>query len=594
MPAPGEQYNGGNVKNPFEERVVNGFTATEIATLQSRLNKQLGPEYISQRPGYGGGKVAYLEGNKAIALANEVFGFNGWSSSLGQVQIDYVDELQNGKVSLGLSIVVRITLKDGTYHETKDIGYGSIENGKGKAASFEKAKKEAATDGLKRSLRTFGNVLGNCLYDKEYLKKVQAMKVKPIKFQEDNLYRHVDFAPPPKPEQQAMVKQEPQRTPVRPNQVLRTRTEQLNNESFGADFDDDADENLFDGVDVTEGHGDESSLSDTVSAPDTTGPRAIEAAKSSGVSSARTSPTRNTAPPRHPNVRPVQAGRGQPPAQQQQPNVGPGRPPPHIQNGKQPQTPVQQQPRPVQNGGRIPPPVMESGGAAKPTGQPPQNQQHATNNPALRPTPPQAQQPPNQQRPGPQAQSTTTPATNAPPPNRPPVGFVTSRAAELLQSADANSFSKLPSFNPNAESPIPKEQRTPGVDHASSRPIKRDAVNAPPPPQPPPQRPGVSTTGSFNRPNIVNPHLDANRRIGAPSYAMSPSANRGAYKPPTFANANANATNGAGVKRERAALQDVSNVNAGANAATEGPDPKKQRVEANAANGVENTSVVNP
>jgi DNA recombination protein Rad52 len=69
---------------------VNRFTATEIATLQSRLNKQLGPEYISTRPGNGGGKVAYLEGNKAIALANEVFGFNGWSSSLGQVQVDYV------------------------------------------------------------------------------------------------------------------------------------------------------------------------------------------------------------------------------------------------------------------------------------------------------------------------------------------------------------------------------------------------------------------------------------------------------------------------------------------------------------------------
>jgi DNA recombination protein Rad52 len=78
------------VRNPFEERVVNQFTAQEIATLQSRLNKQLGPEYISQRPGNGGGRVAYLEGNKAIALANEVFGFNGWSSSLGQVQIDYV------------------------------------------------------------------------------------------------------------------------------------------------------------------------------------------------------------------------------------------------------------------------------------------------------------------------------------------------------------------------------------------------------------------------------------------------------------------------------------------------------------------------
>lgn len=90
--SPGDQYNG-NVTNPFEERVVNGFTAIEIATLQSRLNKQLGPEYISQRPGNGGGRVAYLEGNKAIALANEVFGFNGWSSSLGQVQIDYVSRL---------------------------------------------------------------------------------------------------------------------------------------------------------------------------------------------------------------------------------------------------------------------------------------------------------------------------------------------------------------------------------------------------------------------------------------------------------------------------------------------------------------------
>ena len=486
----------------------------------------------------------------------------------------------------------------------KDIGYGSIENGKGKAASFEKAKKEAATDGLKRSLRTFGNVLGNCLYDKEYLKKVQAMKVKPIKFQEDSLYRHVDFAPPSKPEQQAIIKQEPQRTPVRPNQVLRTRTEQLNNESFGADFDDDADENLFDGVDVTESHGDEFSLSDSVSAPDTTGPQATVTAKSNGANSARTSPTRNTGPPRQPNARPAPAGRGQPPVQQQQPNQGPGRPPTHMQNGRQPQTPVQQQPRPVQNVGRMFPPAVEIGGASRPTGQQPQNQQHAPSNPPLRTTPPQAQQPPNQQRPGPPAQGATTPAANAPPPNRPPIGFVTSRAAELLQSADAASFSKLPSFNPNAESPIPKEQRTPGVDHASSKPIKRDAVNAPPAPQPPPQRPGISSSGSFNRPNIVNPHLDANRRIGAPSYAMSPSANRGAYKPPTFANpnananananANSNAPTGVGVKRERAALQDVSNVNAGVNTVVEGPDTKKQRVEANVSAGVENTAVVNP
>ncbi|KAH9876266.1 hypothetical protein J1614_004145 [Plenodomus biglobosus] len=594
MPAPGDQYTGGNVKNPFEERVVSGFTASEIATLQSRLNKQLGPEYISQRPGNGGGKVAYLEGNKAIALANEVFGFNGWSSSLGQVQIDYVDELQNGKVSLGLSIVVRITLKDGTYHE--DIGYGSIENGKGKAASFEKAKKEAATDGLKRALRTFGNVLGNCLYDKQYLKKVQSMNVKPIKFQEDNLYRHVDFAPPPAaaaPEDQTIVKRETQKTPARPNQILRTRTDHLN-ESFSADFDDEADENLFDGVDVAQDNGGEAS-SDSLSAPDTVAPRAITAAKSNGVPLGRTSPIRNTGTHRQPPQRPPlpQAGRGQPAPQHQ--NQGPARSAQAGQNQRHPQTPVQQkQHGPGQGRGQLAPPVGETAVPSRGTAQ------HPPHNQPLRPTPPQAQQVPHQNRPAPPAQGPNTPAANPTTnSNRAPVGFATARAAELLQKADTLP-THIPAFNPNVESPIPKEQRTPGFDSTRSAPIKREAVGVAPAPAPPPgppaganaarQGPGANGSGntSFNRANVVNPHLDVNRRIGAPAYTMSPSANRGAYKPPTFANA----APGQGIKRP--ALQDVSNQTSGANGngsgVADGPEPKKQRIEA-AQGDVENLSL---
>lgn len=79
-------------QNPFEEppQRISEFTATEIATLQSRLDKQLGPEYISTRPGAGGGKVHYLAAEKVINLANEVFGFNGWSSAIQQVQVDFV------------------------------------------------------------------------------------------------------------------------------------------------------------------------------------------------------------------------------------------------------------------------------------------------------------------------------------------------------------------------------------------------------------------------------------------------------------------------------------------------------------------------
>jgi hypothetical protein len=66
-------------------------TAQSIAALQAKLNQKLGPEYISQRPGPGGGpKLTYVEGWKIINLANEVFGFNGWSSSITSLTVDYV------------------------------------------------------------------------------------------------------------------------------------------------------------------------------------------------------------------------------------------------------------------------------------------------------------------------------------------------------------------------------------------------------------------------------------------------------------------------------------------------------------------------
>lgn len=150
----GDQHRGGpatvgmpNVRgsvtaNPFEEpeRRINEYTAQEIATLQARLDKKLGPEYISSRPGAAGQKVHYLSADKCINLANEVFGFNGWSSSIQKIDIDFVccvalsciitgliciiqiEENQNtGKINLGLSVIVRVTLKDGTFHEVSSL-----------------------------------------------------------------------------------------------------------------------------------------------------------------------------------------------------------------------------------------------------------------------------------------------------------------------------------------------------------------------------------------------------------------------------------------------------------------------------------------
>lgn len=201
LSSPGDQHKAWT--NPFEEARprVSEWTAKEIATIASKLDKQLGPEYISSRSGPGGSRVHYLTAEKCIGLANEVFGFNGWSSSIQNIQVDFADENpQTQRVSIGLSVIVRITLRDGTYHE--DIGYGSIENARGKAMAFEKAKKEGTTDGMKRALRSFGNVLGNCIYDQEYVKLVTKVKAQPVKkFDQDNLHRHADF-----------VRREPEKT----------------------------------------------------------------------------------------------------------------------------------------------------------------------------------------------------------------------------------------------------------------------------------------------------------------------------------------------------------------------------------------------
>ncbi|CAG03385.1 unnamed protein product, partial [Tetraodon nigroviridis] len=134
------------------------YTAEEYQAVQNALKQRLGPEYISTRMAGGGQKVCYVEGHRVVSLANEMFGYNGWSHSITQ---------QN----------------DGAFHE--DVGYGVSEGLKSKALSLEKARKEAVTDGMKRALKycrpdcarghvgsqskCFGNALGNCILDKEYL-----------------------------------------------------------------------------------------------------------------------------------------------------------------------------------------------------------------------------------------------------------------------------------------------------------------------------------------------------------------------------------------------------------------------------------------
>ncbi|RVD90759.1 Rad52-like DNA repair and recombination protein [Tubulinosema ratisbonensis] len=158
--------------------------------IQSLLSKKLGPEYISYRQGFNGTKLAYIEGWVAISIANNIFGYDGWSSEIKSVTLDFCDE-SVGKISLGVSVVVRVSLVDGNFKE--DIGFGSSENQRSKVNAFEKAKKEAVTDAIKRALRQFGDALGNCCYDKVYVSVIQkVLKHKNINFYENNLLRKND------------------------------------------------------------------------------------------------------------------------------------------------------------------------------------------------------------------------------------------------------------------------------------------------------------------------------------------------------------------------------------------------------------------
>ncbi|NXA14823.1 RAD52 protein, partial [Sapayoa aenigma] len=148
------------------------YTASEYQAVQHALRQRLGPDYISSRQAGGGQKVCYIEGHKVISLANEMFGFNGWAHSVTQQNVDFVD-LNNGRFYVGVCAFVKVQLKDGSYHE--DVGYGVSEGLKSKALSLEKARKEAVTDGLKRALKCFGNALGNCILDKDYLRAVNKL-----------------------------------------------------------------------------------------------------------------------------------------------------------------------------------------------------------------------------------------------------------------------------------------------------------------------------------------------------------------------------------------------------------------------------------
>jgi len=130
-------------------------------SLRKRLREPIPKEFLSTRAGPGGSKLTYLESHRAIELANDIFGPDGWSCSVVSSEVDYCAEDAPGRWSCGISALIRVSMTNGSSHE--DVGYGIAEGMKSRGMALEKAKKEAISDGRKRALRLFGNGLGNCV-----------------------------------------------------------------------------------------------------------------------------------------------------------------------------------------------------------------------------------------------------------------------------------------------------------------------------------------------------------------------------------------------------------------------------------------------
>lgn len=71
------------------QRKLVPFTEEETFEIQERLDTKLDSTHLAYRPA-AQGTVAYLEGWRSFNLANEVFGFNGWSSEILSFTIDFV------------------------------------------------------------------------------------------------------------------------------------------------------------------------------------------------------------------------------------------------------------------------------------------------------------------------------------------------------------------------------------------------------------------------------------------------------------------------------------------------------------------------
>ena len=131
------------------------------------LNKELDSSRIKTRE-KGNVSLSYIEGFDVIDTANLIFGYGNWSYLISKLEQVSQEQNHNQNFVVCYKAVVKLIIKDENHGKSisrQDVGFGTGVS-KTLADAYENAGKEAVTDGLKRTLRSFGNQFGNSLYDK--------------------------------------------------------------------------------------------------------------------------------------------------------------------------------------------------------------------------------------------------------------------------------------------------------------------------------------------------------------------------------------------------------------------------------------------
>jgi DNA repair and recombination protein RAD52 len=131
------------------------------------LNQELDSNRIKTRS-KGNINLSYLEGFDVIATANRIFGFGNWEYSITTLENVSQEVNQNQNHIICYKAVVQVKVYDENHTKyiiREDVGFGTG-IAKTLADAHEGGAKESVTDGLKRTLKSWGNQWGLSLYDK--------------------------------------------------------------------------------------------------------------------------------------------------------------------------------------------------------------------------------------------------------------------------------------------------------------------------------------------------------------------------------------------------------------------------------------------